>query len=239
MHRLRQAQKSSKGAPFYSLYVNRPFGRVLAAIAYQVGLTPNQVTVISAGCTFAGIAVLALAPPTVGVGLLVALALVLGYALDSADGQLARLRGGGSVAGEWLDHVIDCAKTSCLHLAVLITFFVHVPLPNLLLLLVPLGFSVVAAVHFFGMILTEQLTRVRLLSLGLPTGGQKMTPRWFSVAKIPTDYGVLCLCFALLGVPWLFGAVYAVLGLASLGYLVLVLAKWYRDLVALDRVPAR
>ena len=50
------------------------------------------------------------------------LLLATGYALDSADGQLARLKGGGRPAGEWLDHTVDMAKTVMLHGAVLIAW---------------------------------------------------------------------------------------------------------------------
>ena len=56
-------------------------------------LTPNMVTAISAFFSFAAIAFLALVQPSVWLGLAVCLGLVLGYAFDSADGQLARLRG--------------------------------------------------------------------------------------------------------------------------------------------------
>lgn len=234
---LRTAQKSSKGAPIYSLVVNRPLGRLFAAMAFQLRMTPNQVTAISAVFTFAGIGVLALATPRLSVGIVVGLALVIGYAFDSADGQLARLRGGGSVAGEWLDHVIDSIKTVVLHLAVMITFFLHVPLPSPGLLLIPIGFTVVSAVHFFGMILTEQLTRVKRVSMGLSPNAAGSTPRWFALAKLPTDYGFLCLSFVLLGAPWVFGGLYTLLGLASLGYLVLILRKWYHEMVALDTKP--
>ena len=65
---------------------------------------------------------------------------MLGYALDSADGQLARLRGGGSLTGEWLDHVIDSFKISTLHLAVLVMAYRFFPTPTWWLL-VPLVFS--------------------------------------------------------------------------------------------------
>src|SRR5690625_8046772 len=61
---LGSAGKSNRGAPLYSRFVNRPLGRVFAALAHQVGLTPNQVTGISAVFTFAGIAVLATVPPS-------------------------------------------------------------------------------------------------------------------------------------------------------------------------------
>ena len=110
LEELRSAQKGRKGAPPYSLFVNRPLGRVFAAAANVLGLRPNQVTMISACFTFAAIALLAIGPATWWVGVLVAVGLVLGYALDSADGQLARLQGGGSLTGEWLDHMIDSVK---------------------------------------------------------------------------------------------------------------------------------
>jgi phosphatidylglycerophosphate synthase len=84
-------------------------------------MTPIQVTVISAGLTFAGIVTSAMVSPAPSVAAAVCLLLVFGYALDAADGQLARLRGGGSIAGEWLDHVVDAAKIASLHLAVLMS----------------------------------------------------------------------------------------------------------------------
>src|SRR5215213_8858275 len=123
LYRLKSAQKSSRGAPIYSRVVNRPLGRLFAALAHKVGLSPNDVTAVSAVCTFTGIVFLALLPPSWSTALLVATLLVLGYALDAADGQLARLRGGGTLAGEWLDHVIDSFKIATLHLAMLVSVF--------------------------------------------------------------------------------------------------------------------
>ena len=49
--------------------------------------------------------------------------LASGYVMDSVDGQLARLRGSGSLSGEYLDHTVDCVKTATLHLAVLISWY--------------------------------------------------------------------------------------------------------------------
>ena len=154
---LAAAQKSKAGAPLYSRIVNRPVGRVLAAIAHRAHLTPDQVTLLSAACTLAGIVLLAAAPlapaATAGTSLL----LMLGYALDSADGQLARLRHGGSKAGEWLDHVADAVKLSTLHGAVAIGLFRSGRLADPALLLLPLAYGAVQNVHFFTYILTYQL----------------------------------------------------------------------------------
>ncbi|MEE3703953.1 hypothetical protein V2H43_11125, partial [Pasteurella multocida] len=99
--RLASAQKGhARGAPAYSVYVNRRLGRVLAAAAFGWGWTPNRVTAVSAAHSFAALVLLLALPPAWWTGVLVAGLLVLGYAWDSADGQVARLRGGGSLAGE-------------------------------------------------------------------------------------------------------------------------------------------
>lgn len=235
MTRLRSAQKAGKGAPPYSLYVNRPLGRVLAAAAYQLGLTPNQVTYLSALATFAGLFLLALAPATWLTGLIVTLALMLGYALDSADGQLARLRGGGSLLGEWLDHMIDSVKVASIHLVVLITMFRNSELSPTWFL-VPIVFTIASAVHFFGMILVDLMARARLAGAGLPTPPLEPANRIRTLAKLPTDYGVLCLVFVLLGSHSVFIAAYTLLAAAMVGYTALVSLKWRRDVIKLDAI---
>lgn len=230
LERLPAAQKTAKGAPAYSRFVNRRLGGHLAAAAYQLRMSPNQVTSVSAVFTFAGIALIALAEPTPLIGLAVCLALVIGYALDAADGQLARLRGGGSVAGEWLDHVIDAAKIASLHLSVLVCAyrFFGLPAPALL---VPIGFSVVAAVMFFAMILNDQLRR--RLGVKPDTSGKPSAVR--SLLVIPTDYGLLCLTFVTLGFPVVFEVIYAALFGANLIFLLAALRKWFHDMEALEK----
>lgn len=236
LYRLKSRQKPGKGAPAYSRFVNRRLGRYLAAAAYQAGLTPNAVTAASALCSFAAIAVLALMPPSIPLAIAVTAGLVLGYALDSADGQLARLRGGGSRSGEWLDHMVDAVKISSLHLAVLIFLFRSAAVPGTGWLLVPIGFSVVAAVSFFGMILNDQLRRTSGLASGQDAVADpsRSASTVRSLLVIPTDYGVLCLIFALLAWPVAFFAAYALLFAGSAGYLFLASIKWYRDMRALD-----
>lgn len=229
LKRLPSAQKSAKGAPAYSRFVNRRAGGYLAAAAYRLGLTPNQITSISGLFTFAGIALIALAKPTVPIGVLVCLALVIGYALDAADGQLARLRGGGSAAGEWLDHIVDSAKISSLHLSVLVSGYRFSGLP-IGWLLVPIGFAIVAAVMFFAMTLNDQLRRG--LGVKRDTSAKPSTLR--SLLVIPTDYGLLCLTFLLLGFRDVFAVAYGVLFVANLLFLAAALRKWFTDMAALD-----
>ena len=228
VHRLAGAQKgAARSAPAYSRFVNRRLGRLLAAGAYRAGLSPNQVTGVSAAFTFAGIALLILLPPSWASGAAVTLLLVLGYAWDSADGQVARLTGTGSAAGEWLDHMVDATKVSALPLAVAVGFYRHGVVADGWLL-IPLAGAVIGAVLFFGMILTEQIRRAHGVQSVAATQGR--APWLRSLLVLPTDYGVLCLSFLLLGAPGVFLAVYAVLTAATAGYLVLAAAKWFREI---------
>jgi hypothetical protein len=142
--RLTGAQKRAKGGPAYTIYVNRWFGGRLAALGYVWGLTPNVVTAISAAFSLIGVASLALLD---GAAVLAAPFLLVGYAFDAADGQLARLRGGGSVVGEWLDHMVDAVKITSLHLAVLIHLYRFTDLSSAWFL-VPIGFTLSSVTHY-------------------------------------------------------------------------------------------
>lgn len=237
IRRTRSAQKGvAAGAPAYSVYVNRRMGRLLAAAAFQLRLTPNAVTAVSALFTFASIAVIALVPTMWWTGIVAGIGLIIGYAFDSADGQLARLRGGGSISGEWLDHVIDCVKTSTLHLAVAIALFrfAEPPAPWLLL---PLTFSAVATTAFFSQILNDQLKAVHRLRTGVTPARREGSPLR-SILLLPTDYGITCLVMLLLGFTPAFLLIYAALLAAQGTHLALTLVKWFGDMRALDRDPA-
>lgn len=222
--RLRGYQKPNRGAPAYSRFVNRPAGRYLAAASFHAGLTPNSVTAISACFSLLGIVLIATLPPSVPLGALVALLLAVGYAFDSADGQLARLRGSGKPSGEWLDHVVDCAKITALHLAVLVGL--HRTFDDSAVTYLPMAFLLVANLLFFTFILTDLLKRNQGRR---PTASDGPASTLRSVIVIPTDYGLLCVLFVLWGFPPTFAALYGLLLLGSLGYLVLGLPKWFRD----------
>lgn len=228
---LAAAQKTAaRGAPAYSRYVNRRLGRLLAAAALRAGLGPNAITAISAVFTFTGIALLVLFPPSVELGLGVALSLVVGYALDSADGQVARMQGSGSPAGEWLDHMVDAVKTSLMPLALAVGLY-RFGAVDTWWLLVPLGAAVVSAVLFFSMILTEQLRRqAGSSSVATPSGRS-----WIrSVLVVPMDYGILCLSFVFYGTLPLFLAVYTLIFAATAAFLLLASIKWFRELSAVQ-----
>lgn len=239
VRRLSAFQKAAApGAPAYSILVNRRLGRLFAALAYRAGLSPNNVTLISATFTFAAIATIALVRPNFIVGVLVWLLLALGYALDSADGQVARLTGGGSPAGEWLDHVIDALKAVSLHSAVLICIYRFFPVDRVWLL-VPIAFSIVASGLFFAMILNDQLRAVHAARRGTTHQLRTGSTLFRSILLAPTDYGVLCLVFVTLGAPVVFLAIYTFLFAANAGYFALAARKWFGDMTALGAaVPA-
>ncbi len=233
LRKLSAAQKGAQGAPAYSRFVNRKLGRLFAALAFHAGLTPNAVTGISAAFTATGVALLALVHPSWPMGFGVAACLVLGYALDAADGQLARLRGGGSPAGEWLDHMVDAVKASSLHLAIVIGMYRFDTGGSRALLLVPLAYCVVDAVLYFGTMLNEALRAQH----GVPTRAQRSDGRpsvLRSLLVLPTDYGLLCCVFVLFGAPGLFLSVYTFLLVAMAAFLALASVKWFAEM---DRLP--
>ncbi|MDQ1555983.1 MAG: hypothetical protein QOI02_985 [Actinomycetota bacterium] len=219
------AQKTSRGAPAYSRFVNRRAGRVLVAAAQVARLSPNQLTLISAALTLGGVLAIALVPPSVLSAVAIVLLLLLGYAFDSADGQLARLRGGGTLAGEWLDHVVDAVKVVLLHLAVFVHLVLFSTVPWIILA-VPLAYGAVASILFFTMILTEQLRR----RAGIAPASSASSSPLYSIAVMPTDYGVLCLVFVLLWWDPAFLAAYTALLIANGAFLVLALVKWFGEL---------
>lgn len=235
LQRLASAQKGrARGAPAYSVYVNRRIGRYLAAAAHLVGLTPNQVTAVSAAFTTAGIVLVAAAPPGPAVGVGIWLLLALGYAWDSADGQVARLRGGGSIAGEWLDHFVDSGKVIALHLAVLVGLYRSGTSDAYLW--VPLTFTLVSGMTFFGMILNDLLKGARGVASSASRGGGSPLR---SLVLLPTDYGALCAVFVLWGWATGFQVGYALFFAAATAFLGLAAAKWFREMSALSRADDR
>ncbi len=232
--RLAGAQKSTASVPAYLRFVNRRAGGLLAALAYALRLTPTQVTVLSSAVSFCGIAVLVLHPATVPAGIAVSLLLLLGYALDSADGQLARVRGGGSRAGEWLDHVADVAKISSLHSAVAIAVLRYFELDSALYLAVPVIFLVANVTQFFGMMLRDKLTVTDPASRG-PAGSSSLL---VALILLPLDHGTLALAFLVLGVHTLFLWCYGFLALATVVFAARSLTKAYRGLLETGTTPA-
>ena len=231
---LAAAQKPARGTPAYSRSVNRPAARRVAAAAHQVGLTPDGATAISAGLSASGLALVALVRPSWPIGVAVAVLLALGYLMDSVDGQLARLRGQGSLAGEWLDHTVDCVKTCLVHVVVLVSFYRFAPVSTEAVLLLPLAYLVVDVTCFFGIVLVPHLRPHRAAD-----GTAAPERPWRRWLLLPNDYGTQCWMFVLLAAPLAFVSCYALMLAANAGMLGLACRKWWHELRALDAVAVR
>ncbi|GAA5033983.1 CDP-alcohol phosphatidyltransferase family protein [Microbacterium fluvii] len=228
---LRAAQKRRTGVPLYTLAINRPVGRVLAAAA-PPWATPNVLTAVGAVFTFAAILALMLWADGAAWNAVIGLALVIGFFFDSADGQLARLRGGGSALGEWLDHVIDGIRMVLLHLATL-AYLVRVDvIPDAAAYALCLVFTVAASSTFFAGELFTKLTSVTA------TTTVTARSRARSALMLPVDYGVLCWVYLLLPLPVAFTTVYALIALAKVLTSTALLTKWYRTLRREDAARA-
>lgn len=226
---LAAAQKPALNTAAYSRLVNRPLGRLVAAAAHTVGVTPNQATVVSATLSAGGLLLLALVEPRWWVGVLVSVLLAGGYVLDSVDGQLARLRGGGSRSGEWLDHTIDCFKTASLHLAVLVSWYRFSEMSGGWLLL-PLCFEVVAVVTYFGLMLMPTLRTARPPADLFAVREHPLR----KYALLPMDYGAQIWMFVLLAWGVGFRGLYAAVLVCNAIALSIALRKWWRELRAID-----
>ena len=223
---LARAQKSGAGVPWYMRVVNRRLGRGIAAVAAQTRATPDHMTAVSFAAFLAGAALLAGVEPSVPSAIVAMLLLQAGFAFDSADGQLARLRGGGSPAGEWLDHVVDSARHLLFHLAILIGLHRFTEVPDAVLL-IPLAFGLFSTVRFFAQILAEQLARRD------PVAGPESVPRFGVWIQAPADTGLLNLVVLLWAwtTPflWVYGVMAALNGLLLLATAV----RRHRELAAL------
>lgn len=232
MRSLRDAQKPGYGVPAYMRWVNRPLARPLAAAAFVLRWTPNGVTGASALASLMALVVLVVAEPTPWSGVIAAVLFALGFALDSADGQLARLTGTGGPAGEWLDHVVDAIRTPAIHITVLLLMIDRLGWTPYLM--VPVLFCLGAVGHFMSQILAEQMRRQR----GGPAVGATYAPPSRSFALLPVDTGVLCWTFVLWGFPTLFATAYAVLAAAQLATAAVSMRRKYRELSGADPVEA-
>ncbi|KQO97538.1 CDP-alcohol phosphatidyltransferase family protein [Leifsonia sp. Leaf264] len=234
---LKAGQKKRGGVPLYTLMVNRPVGRVIAA-ASPAAVTPNGLTAIGGVLTYGALVLLmtisVVAPWTVAVGLL----LIIGFFFDSADGQLARLRRRGSLSGEWLDHVLDCGRIVLMHLATLVYLLRTGMVSSVFAVVLCTVFAVAAAVVFFGGTLFEKLVVVP----GVATTTVERSARANAIRSavmLPVDYGVLCWVYLLLPLGLVFVWVYAALALAKLVTTSSLLLKWYRSLRAIDDARLR
>ncbi|MCU1521336.1 MAG: hypothetical protein JWM01_2848 [Arthrobacter sp.] len=226
---LRLAQKVRKGVPLYSLYINRPAGRVVAAALRNSAVTPNHVTLFGAVVTYGALLWLAFVAGTGPGSALVGVVLAVGFVLDSADGQLARLQGRSSRLGEWLDHVLDSGRIVVLHGAVFCFLVRTTTLPVLPLAVLCGVFLLAGSTIFFAGTLFDQLIRQ---PASPPSSSSPATAGSLkrAVLMLPVDYGITCL--VLVTVPWagIFLPGYAALALLHCLFAAAYVAKCFRAL---------
>jgi phosphatidylglycerophosphate synthase len=227
--RLESYQKPNRGVSAYSRSVNRPAGRWLASVAAVAGLTPNQLTLLGGLCSATAVAVVAGPPPSLMSGVLAGLLLMLAFALDSADGQLARLRHAESRRGEWLDHMLDAATKMGLHLAVLYSWF-RVGKSGWWLV-APLAFLVVSVLLFFAVTLGGLLRRLDgVTAENRPPATGFRDGRLRPLLQTPADHGAVCLVFLLWGLPSVFDIGYTVVLIAQTAFLGAYSLYWLKEL---------
>lgn len=221
LRRLDAAQKPGLGVPAYTRWVNRRAARYLCAAAERVGATPSAVSVLSILVTFTGLGTfLALHRTPLLAGLFAAVLLALGYALDSADGQLARLQRTSSLQGEWLDHSLDAVRMPAVHLTIAAGLFLQ-GAPALAI--VAAAYSVIASAAFLSQNLGG-LLRDRAQST------RSEVRRHQSWLLLPADPGVLCWTFVLWAALPLFGIVYLALFICNVLHFVLSARRRWREL---------
>jgi phosphatidylglycerophosphate synthase len=92
--------------PFWSWMIFEPIGGALAYGFARLSVPPAAVTGMGGACGVAGAIVLGGAS-TAGHVVVAAVLLLLAYAFDCADGQLARATGRVTPSGAWLDVAVD------------------------------------------------------------------------------------------------------------------------------------
>jgi phosphatidylglycerophosphate synthase len=218
-----------RAGQFWIRRVNHPFGAVIAMRLLPGRVTPNAVTV--AGVVvhlFGAVVVGLLAPPVpVPVVLVIAFAWQLAFALDCADGQLARARRASSAFGAWFDQLADVVSHAAVFTA--LTLFVARALD-----LDP-GFAAAAASIAVSASLLQNFStwqRLAVVGEGRPVGDRPgLGGRLLYAARHLIDYGLfLFVGSVLLLVPvallWFLAAITA---LNVLYVAALVLTMWRRQ----------
>lgn len=222
--KLRAAQKAGNGVPAYLRWINRGLGRWAASIGYRLGMTPNLMTLASIVCSLGGVAVLVAGRLSGSTAALAALMLLVGYALDSADGQLARLTGASSAQGEWLDHVVDAFRLPAVHLAIAAALVLSPDVTHPVPALVAVAFALLSSVWFFSQILAEKLQRDAAQRPGAAA------PVWVSFVKLYADVGFLYLLLFLVTWRDLFVFAYCALAALTAGIALVSMVRKYRAL---------
>jgi phosphatidylglycerophosphate synthase len=223
------SQKKGAGTPAYTRFVNRWLGRLFASILACFNTSPNIVSLVSGLITITSLLLFTIIEDiTIIKSSLLVISLYFAYALDSSDGQLARLLNKQSKQGEWLDHTLDAIKIPLSHgVAIYLIYNNSIPNPGwIIFYLAILSF---ACANFLSGILKSKLkpnnsTNINMLSK------HKTSIRSF--LTLPLDYGVFILLFFFLFNNQLFFIIYSLWGVIFILYSLLLLIKSWREVVS-------
>ncbi|MEV1333559.1 CDP-alcohol phosphatidyltransferase family protein [Micromonospora costi] len=127
--------RTNRGGGLFSESISQWLGAAFAVAAHRLGLRPTALTLTNLVLGLAtSVTVVALAGPVADdrvpawvVGLLALVGWQVAYALDCADGQLARVTGQGSAAGARVDVLCDVAAQIALVAALAATAVAQFP----------------------------------------------------------------------------------------------------------------
>lgn len=224
------------GGGHWMTQVYHYLGAFFAFLASRVGLTPNHLTLLSGVLVSVAMAVMLYGTgKSVIWSLLVVFLSVISYALDCADGQLARATKQCSKYGAWLDHVLDAGKIFLVNFCV---GWMLITKPHLFEMSQSLGFMAMAvnitgaALYFFAWNYKVMIAGEGLISR-LSDEASSNRVRLMKFYHQFTDYGWFPLIFFLLAFPVKFAQVYLLYGcgtfLLFMGYL-LVSARYMKKL---------
>ena len=185
--------RTNRGGGLYSEAISQRIGAVFAVAADRLGLSPTVLTLTNLAIGLAtSVTLVALANPVAAgavpawaAGLVGLIGWQLAYALDCADGQLARVTGQGSPAGARVDVLCDVATQIGLATALSVTALAQ--RPDTPVWLVPL---------FAGSLLVNLMTSV--LQSG-PSAASMVPSTSLPVRliKLVRDYGAITVAIGL------------------------------------------
>lgn len=199
---------SAGGMPLTRHFSQR-LGAIAAFGAARAGLSPSAVTLLGLGVFAVAAALLATLPGGWGPALLCLALLQAGYALDCADGQVARATGRTSAHGAWLDVACDYLRNLLLAGALSI-WLMRSGLPDVLALGCALGFAGGGVLLLHALTVTRQAQSAGALGAARP-----LALRELAAAALDTPV-VLAVIPLLRGHAWLLAAYLAAMGLLNL-----------------------
>lgn len=230
------ASKKPSGS-IYTRYVNRNAAIPLTYMFWRLGVHPNTISVVSSAVTHTALGLLLVLGVAVPVVVGAYLLLVLGYMLDSCDGQLARVSGKTSKRGEWLDHSLDMVKLLTFNMTLGYLLLTHAIDGTL-----PMGAVFGAIVlnllfqptHFFVISMKDAILGLPKKPAATASPAQGLGGAAAALLRNAADYGLFMPMVLLL--PWIEAFLYIYLAY-GLFYVLMFVSHFGRTFIAAGRQP--